>query len=95
MLTESEKQIIIELAEKYNVSRLLLFGSNTNPEHDANDIDLGVDGLANELFFKFYSELIFKLPKPVDLIDLSRPSHFTKAISEDSINLYDRTEKEN
>ena len=95
MLTENEKKIIIEVAKKYKVTRLLLFGSNIRANRDSNDIDLGVDGLPRELFFKFYSELIFKLPKPVDLVDLSRPSRFTEAISKESINLYDRTKKEN
>ncbi len=70
MISNEEKYKLLEIAEKYNVSKLYLFGSNLNDKRDSNDIDLAVEGIADSLFFKFYSELIFSLSKPVDLIDL-------------------------
>lgn len=91
MLSEHEKKTIIDLADKYKVTRLLLFGSSINPEREFNDIDLAVEGLPEELFFKFYSELIFNLSKPVDLVDISRKSRFTEIISKESLDLYDRS----
>lgn len=88
MITENEKDIIINIAGKYKVSRLFLFGSNVNSNREAQDIDLAVEGLPEKLFFKFYSELIFNLSKPVDLIDIGKKSRFSEHILENSVNLY-------
>ncbi|MEW6171437.1 MAG: nucleotidyltransferase domain-containing protein [Candidatus Omnitrophota bacterium] len=74
MISNEEKYRLIELAKKYDVSKLYLFGSNLEKGRDANDIDLAVEGIADSLFFKFYSELIFSLSKPVDLVDLNKKS---------------------
>ncbi|MCI0697792.1 nucleotidyltransferase domain-containing protein [candidate division KSB1 bacterium] len=45
MLSESDKNIIIKFAQKYNVSAIYLFGSSLNANAQARDIDLGVQGL--------------------------------------------------
>ena len=91
MISECDKKTIIDLADKYNVTRLSLFGSSIDKDRESHDIDLAVDGLPEDLFFKFYSELIFKLSKPVDLVDMSRKSRFTEIISKESVDLYDRS----
>ena len=88
MISNSDKTAIISLAKKYKITRLLLFCSNLDESREANDIDLAVEGLPENLFFKFYSELIFNLSKPVDLIDLERKSRFRDVILQKSINLY-------
>ena len=74
MISSEEKYKLLEIAKKYNISKLYLFGSNLEDKRDSNDIDLAVDGIAGSLFFKFYSELIFSMSKPVDLIDLKKKS---------------------
>jgi predicted nucleotidyltransferase len=88
MISDKDRITIIDLAEKYKIRRLLLFGSSIDSTHDANDIDLAVEGLPENLFFKFYSELIFNLSKPVDLVDIEKESRFKDMIAEESINLY-------
>lgn len=91
MISECDKKTIIDLAYKYNVTRLSLFCSSIDKDRESHDIDLAVDGLPEDLFFKFYSELIFKLSKPVDLIDMSRKSRFTEINSKESGDLYEKS----
>ena len=88
MITEQDKNTIIDLAKKYQIKRLFLFGSNVDSNKEARDIDLAVEGIKEELFFKFYSELIFGLSKPVDLIDLTRKNKVHEIILENSVLLY-------
>lgn len=88
MLPEAEKQIIIEAARKYNVAAIYLFGSTLTEGAAARDIDLGVLDVPSGLFFDFYAELMKNLPKPVDLIDLKKPTLFNKLILRDGMKIY-------
>ncbi len=87
MISEKDKKNILKLSEKYKAKKVFLFGSgNTSKEN--RDIDLGVEGVPNNTFFKFYSELIFSLSKPVDLVDLSKKSRFNDLILSEGTLLY-------
>ena len=87
MISEHDKKSILEIAEKYEAKKVFLFGSaSVSEEH--HDIDLAVDGVSAKTFFKFYSELIFSLSKPVDLVDLSEKSRFNDLILSEGILLY-------
>ncbi|MBW2368102.1 MAG: hypothetical protein JRH15_09470 [Deltaproteobacteria bacterium] len=88
MISENDKTAIIDLADKYKVTRLLLFGSSLDSNRESYDIDLAVEGLPEDVFFKFYSELIFNLSKPVDLVDIGKKSRFRDIIVKESIHLY-------
>jgi len=88
MITEHEKDIILRYAQKYNASSILLFGSSSEGEEQANDIDLGVKGIDKRVFFKFYAELVKHLSKPVDLIDLSQKSLFNSIVEETGVKIY-------
>ena len=88
MISVQDKKTIINLADKYKITRLLLFGSSLDSNREANDIDLAVEGLPENLFFKFYSELIFNLSKPVDLVDIGKKSRFRDMIVKESVKLY-------
>jgi len=88
MISEQDKKTIINLADRYKITRLLLFGSSLDSNREANDIDLAVEGLPENLFFKFYSELIFNLSKPVDLVDIGKKSRFRDMIVKESVKLY-------
>lgn len=88
MISNEDKYRLVEIAKKYNVSKVYLFGSNLNPERESNDIDLGVEGISDSLFFKFYSELIFALSKPVDLVDLKKESLLHSMIKSDGVLIY-------
>jgi uncharacterized protein len=88
MISKTDKESIISIAKKYNVSRVLLFGSNANAAIEGNDIDLAVEGIMPSDFFSFYSDLIFKLTKPVDLIDLSEMSRFHRMVAAEGVPIY-------
>lgn len=88
MISEHDKAKIVELAKKYEVSRILLFGSSIESVGVADDIDLAVEGIAESNFFKFYAELIFSLSQPVDLIDIKKESRFRDMILAEGIVLY-------
>lgn len=80
--------MIIDLARRYGVKGVLLFGSSIDPRRKANDIDLAVEGIAPAKFFDFYGELLLALSKPVDLVDLARDSKFNRLILREGIRLY-------
>jgi predicted nucleotidyltransferase len=88
MLTKKEKEKIISCAKKFKVSALYLFGSTLENSPEAQDIDLGVKGIAPELFFKFYGELLRNLSKRVDLVDLSKKCLFNDLVEERGVKIY-------
>ena len=88
MISEMDKQIITQCAEKYKVSSIYLFGSSLDERSEPNDIDLAVEGIRPNVFFKFYGELMRNLSKPVDLVDLSRKSLFNQMIAEKGVKIY-------
>ena len=88
MISEKDKKAILDLAQKYKVKRIILFGSASKDKIKSRDIDLAVEGIPDKLFFKFYSELMFSLSKPVDLVDLRKKSKFTKIITAEGIQIY-------
>lgn len=79
MISKKDKNIIIRFAKKYKVNSIYLFCSSLNKE-EYNDIDLAVDRIKPEIFFKFYGELMRMLSKPADIVDLSKKSLFTQII---------------
>lgn len=87
MISENDKKVILSYAKKYKLEKVILFGS-AKEKADARDIDIGVKGIAPELFFKFCGELYMNLSKPVDVIDLSEDCLFSKLIEKDGIVLY-------
>ena len=91
MITEKDKQIIIQCARKYNVTSVILFGSSIRNDREFNDIDIAVKGIESRLFFRFYAELFKNLSKPVDLVDLSNKSLFNDLIEEDGVRIYGQT----
>lgn len=89
MLTMTDKETILTLSKKYNVKKVFLFGSSIDPMAESNDIDLAVEGLKDSVFFKYYSELLFNLSKPFDLVDITKKSRFNDFISRESIVIYE------
>jgi len=87
MISESDMSIILKYAKKYKLKKIILFGSSKE-RTEARDIDVGVRGVAPELFFDFCWELYRDLSKPVDVIDLSRDCQFNRLIEKDGLVLY-------
>ena len=88
MLNKSEKAVIIRCAKKYGVKTIYLFGSSLDANTHARDIDLGVKGIDPGLFFKFYGELIRRLPKRVDLVDLAPQTLFNTLVEKRGTKIY-------
>lgn len=88
MISEQDKIQIVEIARRYGVKGVLLFGSSIDPNRDARDIDLAIEGIAPAKFFDFYGELLFALSKPVDLIELSKDSKFNRLVYQEGVRLY-------
>ena len=88
MITEKDKDTIQTISRKYGVKRVLLFGSSIDPVKESHDIDIAVEGVAPEDFFKYYGDLMLKLSKPVDLVDLSESSKFVQMILQEGVPLY-------
>ena len=91
MISEQDKAIITDIARRYDVGGVLLFGSGADPKIEADDIDLAVEGIVPEKFFNFYGDLLFSLSKPVDLIDLSKDSKFNRLVYREGMRLYGRS----
>ena len=88
MITEEDKDTIRRCAKRYDVESVILFGSSTRDDIESNDIDIGVKGIEPRLFFKFHAELFRRLPKPVDLVDLSKKSLFNDLVEETGVRIY-------
>ncbi|OHB79451.1 MAG: hypothetical protein A2Z25_07570 [Planctomycetes bacterium RBG_16_55_9] len=88
MITEKDKNTIETISRKYRVKRVLLFGSSIDPIKEGHDIDIAVEGVAPEDFFKYYGDLMLRLSKPVDLVDLSESSKFVRLILQEGVLLY-------
>lgn len=88
MISSEDKYRLLEIAKKYNVSKVYLFGSTLIIGSGAKDIDLAVEGVPDSRYFEFYGELIFALSKPVDLVDLRKKTLFNKMIRTEGILIY-------
>ncbi len=85
MIADEDRHIIKETAAKYHAKRVILFGSSLSADKESRDIDIGVEGLEDKVFFAFYGELICALSKPVDVVDLSIKSRFVELIEREGI----------
>jgi len=88
MISQADRDTIIELARDYRASSVILFGSSLDVTREANDIDLGVKGLDPRLFFLFLGELLMRLSKPVDLVDLTRRDLFNQLVEKRGVRIY-------
>jgi predicted nucleotidyltransferase len=88
MITDTDKNIIEQLARKYRAKRVVLFGSSLSSTQEYRDIDIAVEGIEEKDFYTFYGELLCALSKPVDVIDLSKKTRFIELILREGIPLY-------
>lgn len=88
MITEIDKETIREISKKYKAKRVLLFGSSLDSIKESHDIDIAVEGISPQNFFKYYGDLLLTLSKPIDVVDLSGTSKFVKLIKQEGIILY-------
>jgi len=80
MISKQDEDKIKQIANRYNASKIILFGSSLEQEKESSDIDIAVEGVPDLQFFSFYGELIFNLSKPVDVVDLKKKNKFNNLI---------------
>ena len=90
MLSARLQKTISECAREFDVKAVWLFGSSLEDDSHSRDIDLAVEGVLPELFFKFYARLFMALPKPVDLVDLSQDISIASIIRTKGVAIYER-----
>jgi len=88
MIIAKDRKTIIAISKKYHASRVILFGSSLDDTKESRDIDIAVEGVSPKDFFKFYGDLLLKLSKSVDVIDLSGTSKFIKLILQEGVPIY-------
>ena len=88
MISETDKKIIWELSKKYHVKKVLLFGSSLDPAKESRDIDIAVEGISPMDFFDYYGDLLLRLSKPIDVIDLSEASKFVTLVKKEGMPIY-------
>ena len=52
MISEKDKLTILKYSKKYQIGKVILFGSSKEKEN-ANDIDIGIKGIKPEKFVDF------------------------------------------
>ena len=87
MISVSDSNVIMKYARKYKLTKVSLVGSARDGT-DANDMDIGVKGLAAEAFFDFCWEVYRDLSKPVDIIDLGQENGFTRLVEKEGLVLH-------
>jgi predicted nucleotidyltransferase len=91
MLNEKDRKKILEIAIIYNINKLYLFGSALEENIVPNDIDLGVEGIDPQKYFKFHRDLMFSLKKPIDLIDVAIENKFSNYVKKRGEVIYERS----
>ncbi len=88
-MNKEQFDMLIELAKRYRVTKLIQFGSSLNSFEESEDIDLACDGINDKRFFRFGANLEQLFNKPVDLIPLKPESKFTDYINKNGRVLYE------
>lgn len=90
-LSREEKATIISVAKEYGAKRLWLFGSMLDPAPavEPNDIDLAVEGIPPERYYGFYGELLMRLSKPVDIVDMADDLPVVADVKETGVIIFD------
>ena len=88
MVSQNDIKTIKRVSGKYNARKVVLFGSSLDPQRQASDIDLAIDGIASKDYYRYCGELMMSLSKPVDIVDLSVPCKFTDLVLEKGVVLF-------
>jgi predicted nucleotidyltransferase len=87
MISKKDKKMILKMAKSYHLKSVYLFGSSIGDDK-FNDIDIAIQGIAPNLFFKLYWELMENLSVPVDLINLDRKNNFQNIVQKNGLKIY-------
>lgn len=86
-MKDNLKQLIKAAAvilKEHGAREVYLFGSAAMGNmHEDSDIDMAVEGLPPEVFFKAMGQVHSTLGRPLDLIDLDEPNPFTRYLKKE------------
>ena len=88
MVSQNDIETIKQLSSKYHAKKVILFGSSLDRHQEGRDIDLAIEGVAPEDYYRYCGELMMTLTKPVDIVDLSVPCKFVDIILEEGMVLH-------
>ncbi|MHA1730689.1 MAG: nucleotidyltransferase family protein [Promethearchaeota archaeon] len=82
------REILPEMAGRFGVTEVVVFGSVTRPRgfRVDSDVDVAVRGLDGRDYFKFAGELSLRLGREVDVVELER-SRFAEKILRDGVKI--------
>lgn len=88
---DNELAKIEEISKEFDVKKVFLFGSCLEHIETANDIDIAVEGIKANDFFKYYGRISMAVDDEVDLVDLNDiREHFQKRILSKGRLIYER-----
>ena len=80
----------LRILRDLGATRVVLFGTGLRDPARARDLDLGCRGLSPTGFLNAVGELLDRVAVPVDLVDLSDDTPFTRMVEERGRVLYER-----
>ncbi len=90
-ILDGELNKIAEISKEFDVEKVFLFGSCLENTELARDIDIAVEGIKPEDFFKYYGRISMAINDEVDLVDLNDVrKHFQKRILSKGRLIYER-----
>ena len=70
-------QTAVKLLKNVGAKKVFLFGSLVRGEiTNSTDIDIGIQGLAPEIFFRVFNQLSEAIDSPFDLVDFDKQIDF-------------------
>ena len=93
MENQKDMNVAIEIAKKYGIGKLYIFGSAlTQKASNIHDYDFAVDEIPSGVFFRFCGTLLGLLSKPIDVVNLSGTQNkFKTIVKKEARLIYDRS----
>ncbi|MEK7812593.1 MAG: hypothetical protein AAB296_02445 [Candidatus Desantisbacteria bacterium] len=89
MIDEKDKHSIIEIAVKYGIKKVYLFGSALYADYaKVNDIDIGIIGIKSGCYFNFVIDVSDRVSKNIDVIDMEFNPKFAYFIEKEGAVIY-------
>ncbi|MDI6793958.1 MAG: nucleotidyltransferase domain-containing protein [bacterium] len=90
---EQTRELTRLLSQQYDVKKVILFGSVTQKEKFSfhSDIDLAVEGLKDEYYWKAYGELLVNSSFKIDLVPIEKTDRkFKERLTKEGVIIYER-----
>ena len=72
----------VSILRRHGARRIVLFGSSVTRPGEARDLDVACSGIGPREFLRAVGDLMDEVDVPVDLVDLTDETPFTRLIEE-------------